>query len=229
MAEENLDRAVAHVNLAQILGMRGKLEEGLAEAKAAAAAIARLLGERSERHGEALSLVASLLADLERHAEAAQQFARACDVIAFGLGEGTSRQAECWIGEIGALIGLRRFTDALALADRSLPILIKAYGDRHPQVATAYSQRGYLRWELGRPGGIADLEHALALFGEHQLDPGHRAGVQWALGRALWRTAPARARALVEEAVAQLRTANGTWAAARRDAESWLAAHPARR
>ncbi|MGN6104607.1 MAG: hypothetical protein ACTHU0_05860, partial [Kofleriaceae bacterium] len=151
------------------------------------------------------------------------------EIIAFGAGEGTPQLARCWIGEMDALLGVERFADGLALADKTLRVLREIYGDDHPEVATVYAMRGYFRSLLRRPGGIADLERAIAVFERHAVDSGHLGGAQWGLGRALWREDPVRARALVEQAVASFATATGSWEQARRDAEAWLASHPKRR
>jgi tetratricopeptide (TPR) repeat protein len=225
MGEDNLDRAIAHVNLAQVLQQAGRFDAALAEAEASTKAIANILGDRSERYGEALSLEANILADLGRFADAEQRFVRACEIIAFGAGAESSVLAECWINETNALAGLNEDAGALALVDKALPILIKAYGENHPQVATAYVIRGALRANLDKPGATDDLERGRALFAAGKLDPGHLAAAEWALGKRIYKQDKQRGCELIEEAVLRFEGASASWGTTRKDAEEWLATH----
>ncbi|MCW5809226.1 MAG: tetratricopeptide repeat protein, partial [Deltaproteobacteria bacterium] len=224
LGETHLDRAVAHLNLAQVLDDAGKFEAALAEAELGARAVARILGERSERYGEALALEANVLADLGRFEEAERRFARACDIIAYDTGEASSQQAECWLHEASALGGLGRHAQALAQTEKALAALTKAYGPSHPHVANAYVTRGELHAELGhRDRALVDLEKARALFSEIAIDPGHLAAAEWGLGRLVFATDPARGKALVAQAVARFGKANPSWKQSADDAKAWLA------
>ncbi len=229
LGADNLDRWVAHINLAQVLQDAGKLQEALAVLVVAKTAIVKIQGDRDERYAETVTLEGMILVALERYREAEDGYARACDIIAFTTGADSSQTAECWMAETFALAGLGKATAGIALIDRALPILKKAYGDVHPQIANAYVSRGSMSADLGRHAeAIQDLERAVTMFGKISIDPAHRAAAEWALGKELWSRDPRRARELVEEAVATLATRGDNWKGARRDATAWLAAHKPR-
>jgi tetratricopeptide (TPR) repeat protein len=190
------------------------------------AAIAKTDGERGERYGEVLQLEAAILADLERHAEAAKHFARACEIVAFTSSDTSSQVGECWLSETVALSGLGKNREALGLLEKTLPIMVRAYGDVHPQVANTLLSRGLVHAELGqRAAAVADLEAAIKQFETFSLDPGHLAAAQWALAKTLWQSDPRRAKPLLEQALVTFDKAGASWAQTRTDAAEWLASN----
>jgi tetratricopeptide (TPR) repeat protein/predicted Ser/Thr protein kinase len=222
----NLDRPIAHANLAQVLQSSGKLDAALAEASRASADIAKIVGEHGSRFGEALSLEGSILADQEHFAEAQAKLSRGCEIIAFAAGEQSIAVAECWLSEISALSGVGKHAEALVLAEKTMAILLRSYGPAHLQVANAHVLRGALFGELGQHAkAIEDLERAREIFANDPIESGHLAGAEWALGKELWTTDRKRARSLVEQAVKHFDSANRSWALIRRDATAWLATH----
>ncbi|MBS1124382.1 MAG: protein kinase [Deltaproteobacteria bacterium] len=224
--DHNLDHELAHAQLAQVLGHAGKLDEALAEATRVTEHIGKLVGERATRYGEALRLEGTILNQQQKFSAADAKLARACEIMAFEVGEGSSALAECWLTRVDALEGLGQGAAALALLDKLLPILVTTYGETHPQVANGYVTRGALLSELGQHArALPDLERALALFEHEALDPGHLAGAEWALGRALWRSDRPRARRLIEQAVHRFDQASAFWRLTQREATAWLAEH----
>jgi tetratricopeptide (TPR) repeat protein len=224
LGRDNLDRVVAHVNLAQVLEESGQLDKALVEIQGARRDIARLQSDRSERYGEVLGLEASILVDLDRVTEAETLFARACDVIAFQAGDGSSQEAECWMNESEALFRIGRSAEVVALMDKALPALVKTYGEDHPQVANALVTRGAAHHRLGHHvAATADLEKSIAMFAKVPIEGGHLAGAEWALAKELWRRDPTRAHALIETALKRFDTASVTWSRTRADAAEWLA------
>jgi tetratricopeptide (TPR) repeat protein len=224
---DNLDRALTHTNLASVLQQGGKLEAALAEMRIGATAIERVLGTRSERYGEVLSLEGSILVDLERYAEADKLYQRACDIIAFGVGAEASPVAECWMNWTGALDGLDRPADGLALIEKALPIIRQAYGEDHAQLANGYLIRGSFRAALAQPGARDDLERAYTMFADDNLDPGHLASAETGLGEVVFAESPQRGCELVKSADARFAKASAAWRIRHQHAKAWLAAHPA--
>ena len=221
VGEDNVDRAIVHTTLAQVLSTIGKPEDALVAVRQGETLIRKILGERSERRGEVLSLEGNILSELGRFDEANKTLARACEIIAFGAGENSSPHADCLLSQSIALSELGRTKEALALVDRGVDALIAIDGEVHPRVASALVQRGALRAMLGRTDeGIADLERAVAAFEQLQLEAGHLGGAKWALGKYLWKRDRARARKLIEEAIALF--TSDAWAQSKADAEEFL-------
>ncbi|MBA3503385.1 MAG: serine/threonine protein kinase, partial [Deltaproteobacteria bacterium] len=203
LPEGNVDRAIVHTTLGQVLHTIGKSEPGLAEVRLGAKMFVKVMGERNERYGEILALEGNILVETEQYAEAAKVLARACEIVASGFNTFTSQYAECLLSHAIALDGIGKTKAALVLADEALDTLELIDGDTHPRVASAHVQRGALRVVAGRQAdAIVDFEVAIAAFEKLTLEPGHLAGAKWALGRTLWKSQRARAKQLVEEAVA---------------------------
>ncbi|MDB4963998.1 MAG: serine/threonine kinase family protein [Myxococcales bacterium] len=227
--QDTLDPWIAHANLAERLVDAGELEAGLAEILRAKPAFAKLSGERSERYGEVLSIEGAILVELARYRDAADRYARACDIIAFETGDDSSSTAWCWLDESHALAGLGTHGAALAVVERALEILRDAYPDDHPQLAEVYAVRGRLHAALAHVAdATADLERAIAVFARTPMDPGQRADAEWELGKLLWPREPARARPLIEGATRTFSAGGPRWERSRRAASAWLAQHPAR-
>jgi len=226
---DHLDRAVAHGEVAQILETAGKLDAALVEAHTALASFVKAEGERGEHYGETLRLEATILADLGKYPEAAKRFMRACDITSFQTPDGSTSQADCWLGESGPLFEIGKKQEALALIEKTLAIYFKSYPDPHPQTAQALVTRGQLQGGLHHhDAAVADLERAIAMFDKLALDPGHVAQARWILAKELWQTDATRAHSLLDEAVAALDKAGPAWAQTRADATKWLATNGAK-
>jgi tetratricopeptide (TPR) repeat protein len=221
---ENIDRALARGNLAEVLGQGEKYDDALIEARQALKALAAIEGERSGRYGEMLQVEADLLHNLGRHAEAASHYARACDITAFQNGEKSGDHAQCELGRSMALLAGGDKRGALAMVDRVFPLLLESYGEPHPQLANALLTRGALRVEFGQTAeGIADLERAVTNFEQASLDAGHLANAKWQLAKALWRSDRERAKPLLEDALKGFAKSSLGWAANHAEASEWLA------
>ncbi|MEO8698839.1 MAG: serine/threonine-protein kinase [Kofleriaceae bacterium] len=221
----NLDRALSHANLADILQRAGKPEAALAEATSALDSVRRINGERSLRYAATLVMVGGILNDLERFGEAEPKLTKACEIITYASDDDSAQLADCWQPRAVALSELGKLPEALGLAEKLVPVLVTTYGEDHPQVAVAYLTRGLIYAEVGKHAkAIPDIERAIASFEKAKgtLDRGHLAAAQFALGRELWPTDRTRARASVERAVASFEGATGSWDATRRDARAWL-------
>ncbi|MEJ7602503.1 MAG: serine/threonine-protein kinase [Kofleriaceae bacterium] len=224
LGADNLDRTVAQIGYAQVLQRLGRLDEALVEVRVATTAVGKIAGKTTEGYGEALYAEADILSDLGRYREASVQFKRACDLL--GDGElDSSIHAACEIRQAHAWSRLGRHADALALIDGSLELLEGTYGVVHLEVANAYLVRGMTRHALRRDAEAAlDLELARAIFTEYFNDAGSIAASELALGQALWKTEPARARELIEQAVKRFPPLSA-WNTTRREAIAWLAGH----
>jgi hypothetical protein len=173
-------------------------------------------------------VVGSILANLERFAEADAQLARACENLAFHGGEHSGLYGECVQQRVIALSGLGKNTDALALAEQLVPIMVAVYGEDHVQAANAHVARGTLHAALGhRALAIADLEAAVAAFSRdaNTLDRGHLAAAEIALADAICPDDRTRARALAKASLAHFEHASAQWARTRAEANRWLASH----
>jgi tetratricopeptide (TPR) repeat protein len=221
--ETQLARPFVHINLAMILQDVGHDDEALAEVTAAVAEVARLQGPRGERYGEAAAAMGGMLVYLQRYAEAEPLLARACDVIAFSLGEDDAQVAGCEIAQGAALVGLHRAGEALPRLSHAVPTMERAYGKSHMLVAEALLARGNALAAQGdRTAAVADFERAIAILTAVQLEPGYLATAKWRLGRELWTTQPQRARAEVQEALRLFEAANRRWSRIQSEAAAWL-------
>ncbi len=224
LAPENIDRALARGQLAEILLQNGDDEQALDQVQISLRALAKLEGERSGRYGELLQVEADILHSLERHDEAAAHFTRACDITAFHNGETSADHAACELAQAMALDDAGQHAKALTIVERALPVLVESFGEPHPQVGNALLTRGQLRVEQGHEAeGIADMERAVANFEKITADPGHLAAAQWGLARALWKRDHTRAKALLEQALETFKKASLGWTAQHYQAEEWLA------
>ena len=135
-----------------------------------------------------------------------------------------------WIG-LGVVMAAVLYEPAFAVVatwfvrrrDRALTILLRVDGEVHPRVASALVQRGALREVVGRtPEAVADLERAIKVFEQLQLEPGHLGGAKWALGKTLWKRDRVRSKALITEAIALFDKASDAWAMSKADAQEFL-------
>jgi len=201
LAADSVDRALARGQLAEVLQGAGKLVEALAESTACLDEVARLTGTKSERYAELLLARASIETDMGQFAAAHEDAVRGGQVIGFTTGEDSADQATAWFYDALALSGLGRNREALALVDKVIPQYERLLGDLHPQLANALYTRAGLRSRLGdHAGAIVDLERSLEQFDELSLDRGFFAAAQVSLAAELWRSDPARAHALVNDA-----------------------------
>jgi tetratricopeptide (TPR) repeat protein len=227
---DNQDRLTAHVQLAFALQNAGRFDEALVEARVGVTALAMVDGGRDERYGEALSLEATILASLGRPAEAEARFARACDVIAFTTGEGSSAQVDCWQSEIGVLFELGRKSEAVALGDKLVAALEKLYPAPHSAFAQGLITRGQVHAQLGQPeAAIADFERALGVLAKAPPgDPGIEASARWGLARQLWTRDHTRATIELARALKLYDRAPPAWQGEAAMAAEWLATngHP---
>jgi tetratricopeptide (TPR) repeat protein len=230
LGKDNLDRWLAHAALAQTLDGAGQLDEALREAHESSVGVRAILGDRHERTGEVLAVEGVILDELDRYREAATTLDRACDIIDFGAGDSSSEAATCWLEQASAHSDLGDNTLALALVDKALPILRRAFGELHPTVANAFLAHGMIASTLGHhDDAIRDFERAAADFGKLDADIGHLASAETALAKELWPRDHARARQLMQQALD--RKTGATWKAARDEAAEWLATdgHPRKR
>ncbi|MBA3501850.1 MAG: tetratricopeptide repeat protein, partial [Deltaproteobacteria bacterium] len=124
------------------------------------------------RYAQALTLEGEILDDLGRHASAATVIARSCDIIAFETGDDSTALAQCWMSQTSALLGLGKKAEALALVDKAVPLMLAAYGQAHPLVATALVLRGIVHARLRhRAFAAADLEKAIRILEAVPYDP----------------------------------------------------------
>ena len=224
LGADNLDRAATQASYAQVLQQLGRLDEALVEVRVATAAVGKLAGKTSARYGETLYAEADILSDLARYREASVLFERACDLIG-DIASDTSIHAGCEIRQAYASSRLGRHAAALELVDGALGLLEDTYGVAHLEVANAYLIRGMIRHAARRDDeAVLDLELARAIFTEYITDEGSLAAAELALGQALWKSEPARARELVEQAVKRF-APQSAWNAKRREAVAWLATH----
>jgi hypothetical protein len=173
-----------------------------------------------------LQIEAEILHQLERHREAAVDFARACDITAFHQGERSADHAACELSHAIALGDAGDAAAALATLDKTIPTLLASFAEPHPQIANALLTRGMLRVEAGQTAaGIADLERAVANFEAITLDAGHLAAAQFALAKALWKRDHTRARSLLQIALKTFDHASLSWTAQHVQAEEWLASN----
>ncbi|HEY5933472.1 MAG TPA: tetratricopeptide repeat protein, partial [Kofleriaceae bacterium] len=222
LGADNLDRALTLGNFAQVLRHLGRLDDALVEAKTATAQVAKLSGKKSERYAETLYSEAEILLDLERYREASAEFDKSCGIIEDITGE-SEMHAGCENRRAFTLSKLGKHKEALDIVDETLFDLEEIYGVAHVEVANAYLIRGMIRHELGRDeAAVLDLEVASAVFDEYFNDAGSLATTQFALGKALWKTEPKRARELVAQAI-EMFAPQSAWNATRREAIAWLA------
>ncbi len=225
---DNLERALVHVNYAQCLGYDEQLDAAILEIDRALGDVKRIAGDRSQRYGEVLMTEGYLLVQRNRYQEAEPKLARACDVIAFADGEGSEQQAECWQSEAGALSGLHRDAEALALIDKSIGIASAVYGKTHPKLAQAIVIRGEIHATMKHHrAAIRDFETAIALYDKLD-DPGHSADASYSLALELAYSDHARAREVMQAALARFESLDGGWSEALAAAKEWLATdgHP---
>jgi tetratricopeptide (TPR) repeat protein len=220
------DRYVAHGVLAEVLKYVGKLDEAVREAESAVEGMRRIAGERSEPFAEALTIDGEVLGDAGRPAEAEPLLARACEIIAYN-NDSSSRLAECWLRRMYVLEALGRVREGLALAERTIPLLEKTYGDSHPEVGDAYVVRAVLYSDLHRHAeSVAAFERGLALLQRvPHIDAGYLGVAHAGLGKELWGSDRARARRELEVARDSFARATGGWARWRADLEAFVSGH----
>jgi tetratricopeptide (TPR) repeat protein len=224
LGEDNADRAIAHTALAQVLQQIGKLREALAEARIGRVALGKILGERNMRYGEMLALEASILLELEEYKEGLPIAERACEIIAFGTSDVSSNHADCLSTKATLLASLDRFDEAERTIATALEVLRATDGPTSARTANAYLLRGELRaYAKQTRDAITDLEMAVSIFSQLQLDPGHVGGAKVMLAQVLYSVDKARATAIATEAIAHLETASASWAPVLDEARAWLA------
>lgn len=225
LPESNMDRAIAHTQLAQVLERSGKAELALREAIYARDRIAAITDGRGTRYAETLLLEGLILNDLGRFREADDQLERACTIFEHAIAERSEKLPECWMQRAVALSGLERPRDAYGFADKLVPAFTAVYGSEHPQVASALVVRGGLAAELHHTArAIDDLERAVAMFERlaGTIDEGHLGGAKSALGQAIYPRDHKRGRLLIQQAIQHFRRGSGSWEPAAKDAEAWL-------
>jgi tetratricopeptide (TPR) repeat protein len=224
LGEDNADRAISHTALAQVLQQIGKSREALAEARIGRLALGKILGERNMRYGEMLALEASILLELEQYKEGLPIAERACEIIAFGTSDVSSNHADCLSTKATLLASLDRLDEAERTIATALDILLATDGQISARTANAFLLRGELRaYAKQTRDAITDLETAVSLFSQLQLDPGHVGGAKVMLAQVLYSVDKARATAVATEAIAHLETASASWASVLDEARTWLA------
>jgi tetratricopeptide (TPR) repeat protein len=225
LPEAQLDRPYAHAALAQTLNHGGHNAEALVEATAALAGLVKIQGTRGERYAETLELQGDILSDLERYLEAEPLLRRACEILAYAVGDGTTEHATCEVKHAMALAGLTRNAEAIAALDRVVAVALKRSYQGTPELADTYRMRGIVHAAAHHHAqAIADLERAIAMFATAQIEPGFLASARWRLGQELGRDQPRRARTEVAEAIKLFDGTTG-WDDERTAAAAWLASH----
>jgi eukaryotic-like serine/threonine-protein kinase len=220
---EHVDRAIIYATHALVLQAAGRDREALDAIRIALQRVVKLEGERSPLYGELTKLEANILGTLDRFAESARRFDRACDILAFHHGEDSRMHAECSILHAMALHTSGDLRRSLALIVKAAPVVLATYTEPHPQIANVLLTRGTVLLDLGRrDAAVPDLERAAAQFEKLALDPGHLAGAQFVLAKALWPRDRARARALLDTALATFETASPAWTRTRDEARTFL-------
>ncbi len=218
------DRAIAHLNFAEVLHAAGDDDAALVEIRTAKAMLAATVGERSDLYGNALASEASIVTDRDPRAAAALA-ERACEIQAFNVGDAALTVAVCWSEAAVALQAAGRSADAERRIRATLPILEAAYGHDHALVANAYIGLGDTRLTQGDTTEAARyFEEGRARMARSTIDDGYLATAEYGLAQALIRREPARAVALAEQAAARWR-GDPSWTAELADAEAWLRRH----
>ncbi|MBL8620306.1 MAG: serine/threonine protein kinase [Myxococcales bacterium] len=221
------DRAIAHLNYAEVLHAAGDDPAALTEIRAAQAMLAATVGERSDLYGNALATEASIVTATDPRA-AARLAERACEIQAFNVGDAAVPVAACWSEAAVAMQAAGRSVDAERRLRAALPVLEAAYGGDHALVANAYIGLGEARLTQGDVGDAARyFEEGRARMARSSIDDGYVATAEFGLAQALARREPTRARALAEQAAARWRGDAG-WATELAAAEAWLRQHRAR-
>lgn len=128
------------VNLASMQVQRNQFQEGLDRVDGALKAVPAD-ASLSPEWGNALSWRATFLRRLGRLDEAETQYRELIAKFVASFGEGDIQLTRYRMRLAGTLVDRKNFTEAQALLNQTLPILIEAYGESHNTVIEA---RGYL-------------------------------------------------------------------------------------
>ena len=221
------DRAIAHLNHAEVLHAAGDDAAALAEIHVAETLLAATAGERSDLYGNALATEASIRTATDPRA-AADLAERACEIMAFNAGDAALTVAVCWSEAAVAMLAAGRTADAERRTRAALPVLEAGYGPDHALVANAYIGLGDARLAQGDAVAAARyFEEGRARMARSSIDDAYLASAEYGLAMALFRREPARAVALAEQAIARWRDDPG-WTGELAEAEAWLREHRGR-
>ncbi len=226
LGNDSVDRWTAHGEVAGVFFRAGLYDSALQEANLALSNFGRVLGERSERYAEQLSVRADILGSLDRDAEAQADLTRACEIYGYTNGEGSAPHAQCQAQLADALQRAGRLREALALLEKVVPVLSQSEG--MTELANALTTRSRINAATGhREAAIADLEHAITAGHE----PAAKANAELDLGKLLWPSDRPRALGLLHDAAADFDLAGIVWKDERASVDDWLATggHPHRR
>jgi len=162
--------ATLDVNVAGLRMDQGELDEALALARSALAALQDALDDDDPRLLEAYSVLAMTLARRHELAESRRVFEQAL-AVAEAHGEGHPEIARTLVNLAVVQQQLGETEAAEASLTRALPVFEAAYGPEHPHVAAVLNNLGGLQYETGDHESARDThQRALALrlklFGE---------------------------------------------------------------
>jgi tetratricopeptide (TPR) repeat protein len=131
-------------------GQTGRVEQGLAESKAALAIKERLRGPYDFDSAVTHGAISIALAELGRYDEAQEEDRRALEIIERNQGP-THPRAGTYRGNISVdLVWAGRAAEALPFADDAIRIVRAADGTEHPDYAMVLNDKGYALTKLGR-------------------------------------------------------------------------------
>ena len=196
----------ALVNLASTVRRGGQAAEAIAMLERARENYAASRGAEHLSVGAVYLNLTAAYAELGRQDEALASARRGLAIYQAGLPPDHPSLAQALAIAGGIALEAGRHREARDHFARALPIQEARLGPHHPRTLTTLSRLG--RAELhtgGRRAGLARLELAVQRASSPDVtDPGPGAIARLHLARALTRSAPRRARALAEEALARV-------------------------
>ncbi len=165
----------------------GDIEGALAELDVVLAIAERAYGPDNEWTGTYLHNKAELLRNAGRYAESLALHARARPILIAARGAGSVVVAQSLEHEAGALLGERRWPEAVARLREALGVYRASLGDDHFETAKCRVNLGEALRELGEPAAaLVEAQAALAVFRRvHGDDHPYTAYVRVELGKTL--------------------------------------------
>ena len=213
------------VNLGNVLLALGRPEDALVHHRRALAVLERARGRDDTSLRVVLNDVAVVLQELGRYDEALDSYRRA---LALSIALEPNSPAVGVVHNNMGEIHMRRRDWATARAEfeQGLAVLRTSLPPTHPYVGNAMTGVARARLELGETdAAIEQLQAALAVLEDAQVDAQLLAEPRFALARALHDREPARARALAERARADFRSLGDRGRTDAATVQAWLDAH----
>jgi tetratricopeptide (TPR) repeat protein len=168
--------------------------------------------------------LAGILVETRRFEAAEHELARAHSSLERGPDPSAVAAVDLGFGDLYAARG--ELESARSSYERALAIFEQTLHPEHPNVATSLYKLGSAHEQLDELGQARELyECALEIRTTARVSPIELADVRFALARVLAVEEPMRARALVEQALADYATVEHA-ADALADAQVWLDQHP---